>query len=305
MPAPLIKRLVDLHRAQVFGIVDVRGVGRLRKIYADSRSELEDKLRWLVRSGRGETFGAQHLRLVLAQVTDAVRGFEAGMERHLVETGRTAMEFAPRSIVRMIGEMEAKFGRMTPVVQAQQAAVLKGVYREISPSLLDKYRSSTRLYGPPAIRSIREHLARSIVQGESVDDAVDRVSGTHGLFAGQRWRAERIVRTELAYTTGFATQKSIEQLRPSTPRLMKRLVATHDARTGEDSEQLDGQTVPVDQPFVWVVKNSRGEPTGKIVRYMFPPNRPHDREVNIPWQADWGASAIADSGAVTPRSPSS
>lgn len=63
-------------------------------------------------------------------------------------------------------------------------------------------------------------------------------------------------------------------------RMYKRLVATHDKRTGKDSLVLDGQTVPLDQPFqdFWYGGT-----------YPYPPNRLNDREVVTPWRDLWGA----------------
>jgi len=63
-------------------------------------------------------------------------------------------------------------------------------------------------------------------------------------------------------------------------RLYKRLVATHDKRTGKDSLVLDGQTVPLDQPF---------EDFWYGGTYPYPPNRLNDREVVTPWREAWGA----------------
>jgi len=126
------------------------------------------------------------------------------------------------------------------------------------------------------------------------------VAGSAGLYEGQRWRAERIVRTEMSYSYGVSKQVSMGDLARQVPRMRKRLVATHDDRTGQDSIDLDGQTVDVDKPFVWAVRDSKGRLTGKIVHYMQPPNRPNDREVVIPWLDDWSAGALGTAGPVTP-----
>lgn len=283
----LLLQIVQLHRRQLFGLIELRGVKRMHKLYGESQRELEGKLAGLRRAGRGETFRAHHLRAVLAQVADAARGFEGDLEQHLRRTGSMATVLAPRHVLGTVSRMEEHFGRPTPIVQAAQAAVVAGVDRRVSPSLLGKFSTSVKSYGRDAILNIQGHLSRSIVQGESVDEAVDRVTGATGLFERQRWRADRIVRTEMSYSYGVAAQASMEELRRPVPKLMKRLVATHDDREGDDSKQLDGQTVPVEKPFVWVVKNGRGVPTGKVVKYMQPPNRPNDRECVIPWMEGW------------------
>ncbi len=285
----LLREIVQLHRRQLFGLIELRGVRRMQGLYDDSRIDLERKLSALRRAGLGEPFRAHHLRAVLAQVADAARGCEGDLAAHLQRTGKMATVLAPRQVIQTVSRMEEHFGRPTPVVQAHQAAIVAGVDRRVAPSLLSKYRTSVRSYGRDTVLSIQGQLARSIVQGETVDEAVDRVAGSSGLFEKQRWRAERIVRTEMSYSFGAAAQVAMEAI--SVPKLMKRLVATHDNRTGADSEELDGQTVPIDQPFVWKVRNSAGALTGKVVRYMQPPNRPNDRECVIPWMHGWAVPA--------------
>lgn len=303
MPIGLISQLVDLHRRQVAGVIELRGVRRMSGLYDDARDELELKLRRLVRAGKGDTFGATHLRLVLGQVRDSIHGFEGKLQEHMVQTGRIAATIAPRQVSHMIGAVESQLGRMTPVIQAAQVAVVRGVYPGVAPTLLDRYRKQTKLYGPRALVAIKDKLAQSMVQGEDVDEAVTRLVKSGGIFDGERYRAERIVRTEMSWTFGVARQRSMEELKPVVPKLMKKLVATRDSREGSDSKDLDGQTVPVDQPFIWVVKDKKGNPTGKIVRYMQPPNRPNDREVVIPWVAAWGGGKVGSSGDVKPTAP--
>lgn len=307
MPAAvtdLIRKLVDLHRAQIAGVIDVRGVGRLQPIYRDAREELARKLRRLQAAGKGDTFTAVHLRAVMAQVTQTIRDLERPLEDHMVATGRLAATMAPRQVAHMIGSVETNLGKMTPVIQATSVAVVRGVYPTIAPTLLDKFRASARLYGPQSLLSIRTGLSHSMIQGETVDEAVDRLIDSNprrGLFEGQRWRAERIVRTEMSYATNFSTQRAMSEFRATAiPKLLKRLVATRDDREGDDSKDLDGQTVPVDHPFVWEEKNAAGAVV-KTVTYMHPPNRPHDREIMIPWQGAWGNPAtVAAAGSVRP-----
>jgi hypothetical protein len=300
--ADFARELIDLHRRQVQGLVEIRGVRRMRALYNEARTDLEEKLRALMRAGRGTTFSAHHVRQILIQVEDAIRQIEAGARAHLEDLDAVAKELAPRHIVRTVNALSVHYGGGQPVVQAQQAAVFTGVYRDTVPSLLDRHAASVRTYGRPVIEKVRKQMALSILQGEDVDAAVGRVAGAAGIVAQDRWRAERIVRTEAAYSYGVAAQAGMQALGRQVPRMMKRLVATFDPRTGDDSRMLHGQTVPVDQPFVWHVHDHRGRPTGKTIFYMQPPNRPNDREITIPWLASWdgAATAIGEPGAVQP-----
>lgn len=289
------RSLIRLHRAQLAGLMEKRGVGRMRKLYSEAEQEVAAKLRSLIKRGRGDTFTAHHYRSVLLQVRDGVDQFERSLAEHLGRESRTAGMLAHRQLIKEVKVGTKAFAGHTPVLRAEQAAVAEGVYKQVEPSLIRRFAASARRYGPEVTRAVEHQMALSLTSGDTVADAVDRVQGA---IADERWRAERIVRTEMSYSFGVTKQASMGVVAQEVPRLRKRLVATHDDRTGEDSIELDGQTVDWDKPFVWYVKNSKGIPTGRVVYYMQPPNRPNDREVVIPWRDGWGD--VGPQGAVAP-----
>lgn len=283
-----IRAVLDLHRRQLFGLVEVRGVRQMRRLYASARSDLEDRLASLVRAGRGQTFGAHHLRIVLLQVTQATRAFQDSLGDHLERTGRTAANLAPRHLVDAVNRMGAHFGATTPLVHAEQAGIFAGVVPGVMPSLLDRFEVSRKLYGPPVIREIRQQLALAVLKKQPLDETVDAIAGVDGTFANARWRAERIARTETAYAYGVAQHRGMQALeRRMGKRVLKKLIETDDDREGEDSKLLHGQVRPVDEPFVYK------PPPGKkgYPPFLMPPGRPNDRAVVIPWMADWPESA--------------
>jgi uncharacterized protein with gpF-like domain len=193
---------------------------------------------------------------------------------------------------------ERQFTGMAPALSVDRAAILRGVREDVEPSLLDRYETSKKLYGGPVIENIKSTMAQSLVQNEGVDDSVNRVMARGGVFDGERWRAERIVRTELAWTYGATTQATMETMRDQDlPGLMKKLVETMDDRTGEDSKDLDGQVVPIDEPYVWDKETKHGV---ERIEYQFPPNRPNCRAVSIPWSPGWNAKSIGEQGEVEP-----
>jgi hypothetical protein len=282
-----IQQVIDLHRRQLQGLIETQGVGRLHEIYRRSEDELREKLERLARIGRGQTFGAHHMRLVQAQVSQGVLQLEGGIKDVLVDRGAVGLKLAPEHVAEAANALHAGFGSPTPIVQAEQMATFQGLYRGVPSSLLDRFKKSSKLYGQPVVNKIKDELSLAIIQGEGLDAAVDRVVGTSGIFHRQRWRAERIVRTELSWGYGVAKQRGMEVLRDGyVPGLQKRLVATWDNRTGKDSKELDGQVVEVSAPFIWHVKNAKGR-VKRTVLYMQPPNRPNDREVVIPWHPGW------------------
>ena len=262
-------------------------VRRIRGLYETARSELEEKLRRLVRAGRGESFTAHHLRQLLVQVQDAVGHFQKDMAVQMIEDGRRAGTLASRHLIKAVGDMEKQFTGLAPVLQTEQAAVFRGLMPQVDRSLLDRYQSSLRAYGAPVIRQVRDELATSVLLSEPLDQAVDRIVAKGGIFEQQRWRAERIARTETAYAYGVTKQKGMQEVQKRDfPDLQKKLIATFDSRTGKDSKELHGQVQDIDKPFIWKVRDSKGRIT-KTVKYMHPPNRPNDREVVVPWRPGW------------------
>ena len=146
----------------------------------------------------------------------------------------------------------------------------------------------------------QNQLALSMIKNESVDQAVRRIASKGGVFDRERWRAERIVRTEGAWSYGVTSQRSMEEVAHEVPNLMKRLISTFDGREGEDAVEQHLQTVPVNGQFVWHKKTKHGI---EIVHYSNVPSRPNDRAVVIPWREDYHA-ARSHPGAIAPSLPS-
>lgn len=285
--------MLQQHQARVRGLVNRRGVAQLRKLYSETRADLERRLAVLRRKGEGQSFTAHHLRQILLQTQDALKLFSGKMQDQLKSNSKLVGTLSQRQLLKEVKQLEKRYSGHTPVLQTEQAAVLTGIYSKQHPALLNRYAKSKAYYTVPVIKAVRMEMAKSILSGDTVDQAVDRVVATDGVFHQQRWRAERIVRTEMAYSYGVVKQATMTELvKRDLPDMKKRLVATFDDRTGADSKKLHGQTVAVDQPFVWEVENSKGIKTGEVVRYMQPPNRPNDREISIPWRDSWPETSL-------------
>lgn len=287
--------MLNLHSRQLVRLREAGGVKKMRDSYEKARADLESRLAKLVKQGKGQTFTAHHMRTALVQIRQGLIEFSREMSGVLSSQARTAAELANKHHVKTIKALEKKFTGHAPVLAVEQAAVFQKVYKGVHPSLLNRFKKSEAFYTKPVVKKIRDELTQSLLSGETVDQAVERVVGVDGVFNGQRWRAERIVRTEMTHAYATVNQASMVETAKEVPGLKKKLIATFDDRTGEDSKELHGQIQPVDQPFVWNVKNSKGVPTGEVVKYMNPPNRPNDREVAIPWRDSWAESSVTES----------
>ena len=300
MPASIVAQVINLHRAQLQGVIELGGIRKIRDKYETIRSEIEAELADLRRGGKGDTFTAYHLRQVLLQVRDGLKVFQHGLATELDNNGLATATLAQRQVVSAIKIFEKRFAGTEPVLRLEEAGVFAKVYDGIHPTLLHRHHRLVGGYPMPTLERVRNQLALSMIKGEGVDQAVNRIAAKGGIFDRERYRAERIVRTEGAYAYGITNQRSLHEVAAEVPRLMKRLVTTFDIRTGEDSKKLNGQTVPYDQPFIWM-KPIKGGGVERV-EYFQPPNRSNDREVSIPWRQDY-RGAPAHPGPVDPRMP--
>ena len=299
MPASVVNAIVNLHRAQLQGVIELGGVRRVRAMYEEARAELEAKLAAMRRAGEGQTFGAQHLRMVLLQVNDGLRTFQQDFGPELSRQARVAADLAQRHLVGAIKKMERRYSGVEPVLRIEEAGVFERVYKGVEPTLLHRHHTLMSAYSMPTIERVRKQLALSMLSNETVDQAVNRVAASGGIFDKERWRADRIVRTESSMAYSVVNQRCMERTSREIPDLRKRWVETMDNRTGEDSKELQGQTVRVDQQFVWRKKTKHGT---EEVRLDGPPNRPNCRALVLPWRAEYPGKQVT-SGPVTPKMP--
>lgn len=149
------------------------------------------------------------------------------------------------------------------------------------------YGRSFARYGQSLTAAVEQAAARSALLGVPWHEAANEVSAVLRTEAGLRdWEIRRVVETEVsaAYNQMQLDALLAEDYDPAD-RMMKRLMAVFDKRTGRDSVLLHGQTQPVREPFY---DATRG------LYYMAPPNRPHDRELVIGWRQSYGNAAVRD-----------
>ena len=298
MPASIVTQVVNLHRAQLRGVIELGGVRKVRKLYETVRAEIEAELAGMVRVGQGQTFSAHHLRTVLLQVRDGLHSFQKEFAPELANSGEATALLAQRHVVGAIKKFEKRFAGTEPVLRLEEASVFRGVYKGVEPSLLMRYHKLVGNYPMATVQRVQNQLALSMIKNEGVDQAVRRIASKGGIFDSERYRAERIVRTEGAYSYGVTNQRCLNEVATQVPNLMKRMISTFDGREGEDAQEQHLQTVPVNADFIWHKKTKHGV---EIVRYANPPSRPNDRAVVIPWRGDYHGQVAG--GGVSPSMP--
>jgi hypothetical protein len=144
----------------------------------------------------------------------------------------------------------------------------------------------------------RVMLRTAADRGASVGDALARTEA----WADAGWgRVERLVRTETAYAFNAAADVQIRTYAALAPRgaeVRKRWVEhvddhtgrALDARVAADSLVLHGQLAVPDGTFA-MPHDPRVTPKLWGTRFRYPPNRPNDRAVVLPWAPGWGGIA--------------
>ena len=143
--------------------------------------------------------------------------------------------------------------------------------------LFNQYDSSVNMYSAGLRNSFQQTLTQSLIQQKTWSQAVWDMEQ---VFDMEEWKLARIVRTELhgiynnSKMNGFMTIQE-----DYIPDLKKTLYNPMDSRTAEDSIYVESLKliVPLDKPFIFTFK-------GKKYNFMFPPNRPNDRSILIPYR---------------------
>lgn len=138
-------------------------------------------------------------------------------------------------------------------------------------TLIERIPRSLETWGFDVARRVRRELSLSITTRQGRDETLRQLTA---IIGAERWKADRIFRTELSDVYNEAHLDSLRTARDAwglDPK--KSAVATFDARTDQDSFPVHGQVRELDEEFV----------DGDGRRYLHPPGRPNDREKEIPW----------------------
>jgi hypothetical protein len=220
---------------------------------------------------------------LLREVQRSLAVLESGQLAVLVQLSQRAWVRGARGVASALTQLDRALLGTTPALRwdvvdwyASQATA----YSQVRITTIER---SLRRYGQAAADQVASEIAGAAVVGDSWAAARPRVwAAVRGTVGGRQWMVDRIVATEMsAAYNGARLEAMIAEdaytVRPAD-RVQKRLVATFDGRTGQDSYLQAGQTVPVRAPFIDV---KSGRP------YQAPPNRPHDREIVVPWRASY------------------
>jgi len=249
---------------------------KLLKIFRKVRQELQDRL-LAIPPG---TFTEQQMNVTLIQVDAAIRAINRDLKRGMVDSSEIMATVGISHLVKEITKWSKHFeGSVTPL----NFEAILGVI-DSKTFLVNKYEASIDAYSSALRAQITSNIAQSMIMRDTQDRTVSRlVSDVGRYFMGEEWKLNRIVRTEMHQVYNYSKMKGMIKVQENTiPDLKKSLMHPMDMRTGEDSKALskDNPVVDIDQPFVFTWN-------GKKRVFQFPPDRPNDRSILVPYRESW------------------
>jgi hypothetical protein len=294
-PSPAVfEQISREHLRRLDRLAERGSAARLKTLYERALADMERKARHLVRGQARDTFSAHHARMVMAQLRQGIRALTLRMTGDATTYVREASKEARGATLRNIRRLEEHYAGTTPVLPVEEAARFAGAILGPISLLRDpsghtaspRLQSSMARYGARLIGRFEGELAQSMVTGETVGEAIDRIQDVGEL---EWWQAERIARTETAFAQNAASADAIADAdRIIGEQDMHMRWSEHisdvtgqpfDHRVAEDSFRMHGQVARPGQQFVDYENGSQFE---------FPPMRPNDRAVLMPWRPGWG-----------------
>jgi hypothetical protein len=293
----LYQQLAEEHLRRLARVSERGSVARLRRLYQSALDEMERDVRRVSRGAMKDSFTAHHRRMILLQLRQGVRLMSQRLSLSTVDFAREAAADARGATFKNIVRLEQEFSGTTPVLPVEEAVRFiaaptpgqtTSLLRDASGHglLPGRVQTSMARYGARLVTAFEQDMSKSLLLGETVGQAIDRLRDTGNL---EWWQAERIARTETAWAYAAATMEAAEAAREELPDLELRWTeyvsdstgAPLDNRVAADSLALHGQlpahgvyTLPLD---------------GR--QYSHPPNRPNDRSVLQPWRPHWRVPA--------------
>lgn len=281
-----VTRILERQAGQI-ARMDLAARKRLYPILVESRRRLLDQLVSLPI----DKFGAQHYRVALARIQTGIAELERDFADGLRISAEPAFALPDTHLRQQTATFSAQFeGTVRPTSWEPALAVNDDV-------LLLRYPVSVRTYGTGLIQRIQGELALGIATETPWANLVRNIAGQYGILAQDYYgmnsaeshrqsRAERIVRTELSWAYNRAHHANLEAANQADPGYQKTLWSTFDDRTGNDSKFVHKQVRELDELF----RDNKGR------EYAHPPNRPNDREVEIPTREEWRDAGLPVGG---------
>lgn len=272
-----VEDLAAAHEEQLLKI-STSEVDNILKLYRQLRRDLQDRLMTMPRG----TFTAQQMRGTLYQIDAAINSMSGSLLDSITSAAKEFLGFGADDLLEEINKWDSKFSG------AADRPIDLDIVRLVANQenfLFNRHEASLNAYSADLRSQFARELSNAAVAGLSSGEVVQRLSQ---VFMGEEWKMQRLVRTELHGVYNHGKIAGMQDLVETTvPDLMKTLFHPMDKRTGKDSKRLAAEKDWINGPIIPVDEEFEEKSTGRVVRYMAPPNRPNDRAILIPYRMSW------------------
>jgi hypothetical protein len=264
-------QLAEKHIRKIIGLEMEQG-RNLAKEYEQARKFIKNRI---FKAEPGSFTEAQS-KILLLQIDQALKILKEKSDKEAFLGVQIASEQSINDLAKEISFFSKEFTGIETVIPID--VVLKSMDSETM--LFNNFQASLDAYSQTIRDNLNRELTQAIITKIPYQMVVERLDEVLGL---EEWRAARIARTELhnVYNASKVQGMGIAKER-YVPGLKKALIHPMDARTGEDSKILASinPIVEIDEPFRYTY-------AGKERVFLYPPDRPNDRAILIPYSSDW------------------
>lgn len=267
-----IQKVVDLEESQQ---------RKLLRTFKRIRQELQDRLLTIPEG----TFTEQQLNITLVQVQAAIEAINRELKGSMAEAADILGLRGIRDLVREIERFSRKFEGAVQPLNIDQILIAT----EAKNFLINKHEASIDAYTTDLRAAITSQIIGTLALRDTNQRTVSKLQSDVGkFFMGEEWKLNRIVRTEMHNIYNFSKLRGMGRAQDTIPDLKKSLMHPIDSRTAADSKKLarENPVVDIDEPFRFTFK-------GKVREFQFPPDRPNDRSILVPFREEWDRRAAA------------
>jgi intein/homing endonuclease len=257
----ILRRLLETQQTQLEKTIRTLGLKPTITLLNEARRRLRGDIQDAIRRGGSESFTVaqrrqilQHLELGVAELAKKFKGILDPASADIMAKSVDHLEAEIGVYVKASGRRPAPVSGLDTAAHFADRKTLLRDLRVIDPDTMKAVTrtnaKSTARYGADLLDAFEREMALGKITGASVDEMTDRLLGVgDSVFNGERYRAERIVRTELMNHYGTARQDAMEAVADDVP--MRRLwVAVMEDRTCPACAAAHGQTRAIDEPFI-------------------------------------------------------
>lgn len=285
MPKPpvqlLVSHVMDLHR-----VVDREALQPMRALYEREAATIVRNVAAVARIRGRDATDVATLSALRARAGAGLVELAHRVTTGLVGGARAVMGDSVRALDRLVGRLSGGAAPPDSDLRVQRVVDLRRAQVEGL-----RARTATHMASVLDAR-VRDHMTAAIPAALPARVAVERLGDT---LDGSWWMVERVVRTETAFAYNAAADAAIGELAATGRRgMLKRWTELVDDATGRpidnrvapDSMAMHGQ---VTAPGAVFTMPSDERVSSKMYgrTWAYPPNRPNDRAVVIPWMPGW------------------